>query len=315
MGVINLKQEVMLEKLRNTFPRAKLVAMQARPTDKHQVMFAVPLVDNLQTIVETSRGIDPRLSQRPPMSEVAPLVWQVFPTEQPVMDDDQLLIENNIFGVYHPSLLHELGYAPFMLATEPRKLVMSMVAGHYQREDDERRLILDRYDQATHVILQVFWLDGYAPPQSGLECSFARRNRALEFYRVPAAPDYCGSDFWVAELKRDSIIYNLLAEVRKKADELIVRSESVLRAEAGLHDMIRQLFVKEGVTARVEALDGWIISFDPEAICLRCRDNVHYEASMNLEYSKEALEGVKLLLELYEDGELNLLELFLSGII
>lgn len=300
--------------MRTMLPSIYRTDVQIPGEGKTQTMFKVSFAENLELVARSILCFNQQNYQLPPLLSIAPPISLIFPTKQPIVENGIPIIENGISSCCCYELFLELGIPQYRPHDLTQPVLISMVAGHYQHQAQERQLILDRYDRATHAILQIFWLDGCAPDQAGVNSRFAQRNNAMEFYRTAATTRHCGSDFWLLELKPSSLPYMILRRATANTDNMIASADVMLQAQSTMQGIIRKQFIDSGVVETIEGLgDGWSLEFGEAMIHLECTDNMCNQALLILPYAKGSLAVVQSILESYEADQLDLVEQFHLG--
>lgn len=306
-----MKQPLKLEDVKSLMPSAKLIEDQT-PSGGAEKMFQVPLAEGLGVVTPALSLYDDTYCL-PSLHQLAPPIQLLFPELQPCARPGVIYIEGSFNDVSYEHLLQELGI-PSSAHNESEHSAIALVAtGCYQHDSDARQFLLRRYDQATHAILQVFWMDGCCSPYHSVKSAFGRRQHALEVYRKSARGKCYGSDIWILELHSESIIYQLSREIIQCADQLVSDTDISIQAEQRWRDYIRQLFINSGVVKTINNLAGWCIEFGETVIVLGCTDRFHHQAAIPLKYTKAALEATRELVRQYLTGRLDLVQIFGPG--
>ncbi len=301
-----MKQSLKLEDVKSFMPSAKLIEAPT-PGGGTEKMFQVPFAEGLG-IVTPVLALHDNTYHLPPLNRLVPPLQLLFPELQPCAKPGTAYIEGSFNNVSHERLLQELEI-PGSAHNESEHIAIVLVAtGCYQHDNGTRQFLLRRYDQATHAILQIFWMHGYGSPYHGVNSVFGRRQHALEVYRKSARGKCYGSDTWILELCPDSIIYQLSRDIIQYADQLVADTDISIQAEQRWRDYIRRLFVESGVVKTINSLAGWCIEFGETVIVLGCTDYFRHRAAIPLKYAEISLEVVQELVMQHLTGRLNLAE-------
>lgn len=293
---------------RHSMPSTKLAYAQA-PSGSAEKMFQVPFAEGLG-IVTPALTLHDDTYCLPPLNQLTPPIQLLFPELQPCVRPGAIYVEGSFNVVSHERLLQELGVPCSAHNQSEHSVIVLAATGCYQRDGDTRQFLLQRYDQAAHAILQIFWMDGYGPSYHSVNSAFGQRQHALEVYRKSARGKCYGSDTWILELHPESIIYQLARDIIQYADRLISDADISLQAEQRWRDYIQQLFANSGVVKTINSLAGWCIEFGETVIVLGCTDRFRHQAAIPLRYTKFALEFTQELVMQHLAGQLNLVEAF-----